>query len=215
MQRLIQEHNPSKVLFITYRQTLARDMSRNFKHLGFKNYLDSYDDPFVWESPRLIAQIDSLLNLVLKNCDVADNEAFELHYDMIVLDESESLLCHFDEKTMEKKEITIWNFFDELLRQCDKIVLMDGDVSNRTLSFASAYGQMVYIKNNNNETNKKINLVCDFAKWEAQLHKDLESFYKEDPHFRICIASQSSTTAMSIEEDTIQRFPYLNVKRLI
>ena len=65
---------------------------------------------------------------------------------------------------------------------------MEGDVSNRTLSFASAYGQMVYIKNNNNETNQKINLVCDFATWEAQMHKDIESFYKEDPHVRICIA---------------------------
>ena len=37
-------------------------------------------------------QIDSLMNLVLKNCDVMDGEAFELHYDMIVLDESEKLV---------------------------------------------------------------------------------------------------------------------------
>ena len=58
MQRMIQEQNPAKVLFITYRQTFARDMKRNFKHLGFKSYLDSYDDPFVWESPRLIVQVD-------------------------------------------------------------------------------------------------------------------------------------------------------------
>ena len=79
-----------------------------------------------------------------------------------MLDESESLLCHFDENTMEKKEIKIWNFFDDLLRQCGNIVLMDGDVSNRTLSFASSYGQMVYIKNNSSETNNKINIVCDF-----------------------------------------------------
>ena len=86
------------------------------------------------------------MNLVYKNCDDMEGESFELHYDMIVLDESESLLCHFDEKTMEKKEITIWNFFDDLLRQCDKIVLMDGDVSNRTLSFASAYRQTVFYK---------------------------------------------------------------------
>ena len=62
---------------------------------------------------------------------------------MIALDESESLLCPLDEKTMEKKDITSWSFFDDLLRQCDKIVLMDGDVSNRTLSFASVDGQMV------------------------------------------------------------------------
>ena len=61
----------------------------------FKNYLDSCDDPFVWESLRLIVQVDSIMNLVYRNCDVGDNEAFELHYDMIVRDESESLLCHF------------------------------------------------------------------------------------------------------------------------
>ena len=154
------------------------------------------------------------MNLVYKNCDDMEGESFELHYDMIVLDRPESLLCHFDAKTMEKKEITSWSFFDDLLRQCDKIVLMDGDVSNRTLSVASAYGQTVYINNNNNETNKKIHLVCNFAKWKDQLRKDLERFYKDDPQFRICIASQSSTKALSIEEDLIQRFPHLNVKRL-
>ena len=76
VQRVLQEQNPSKVVFVTYRQALARAMSWNFKHLGFKNYLDSYDDPFVWESPRLIVQIDYLMNLVLKNCDVMDGEAF-------------------------------------------------------------------------------------------------------------------------------------------
>ena len=83
------------------------------------------------------------MNLVYKNCDDMEGESFELHYDMIVLDRPESLLCHFDAKTMEKKEITSWSFFDDLLRQCDKNVLMDGDVSNRTLSFASVDGQMV------------------------------------------------------------------------
>ena len=37
MQRLIRERNPERVLFITYRQTLARDIMRNFGQLGFKN----------------------------------------------------------------------------------------------------------------------------------------------------------------------------------
>ena len=51
-QRLTQEQSPAKVLFITYRQTSARGIMRYFRHLGCKNYLDSYDDPTVWESPR-------------------------------------------------------------------------------------------------------------------------------------------------------------------
>jgi hypothetical protein len=61
---------------------------------------------------------------------------------MIILDESESLLAHFDEQTMSGKEIGIWNFFDELLKHSGKMLLMDGDISDRSLSFASAYGNM-------------------------------------------------------------------------
>ena len=215
MQRLVQERNPQRVLFVTYRQTLARDIMRNFGRLGFKNYLDSYDDPTIWSASRLIVQVDSLLNLVYRNDDVVSGEAFDLSYDMIVLDESESLLCHFDEKTMENKEIDIWGFFDMILKHSKKLVLMDGDVSERTLNFASSYGEMDYVRNENNETNKSIKLVCDPIKWERQLHADLERYYEQDRGFRVCIVSQSSTQALSLEEDLKQRFPHLSVKRLV
>ena len=215
MQRLIKERNPERVLFITYRQTLARDIMRNFGKLGFKNYLDSYDQPNVWQSPRLIVQIDSLMNLLLKNEDVMNGAAFDLNYDMIVLDESESLLCHFDEGTMVRKEIEIWNFFDELLKHCKKMVLMDGDVSERSLSFANSYGIMTYINNRNNEQNKNFNLICDQTKWETQLHRDLEKFYYENPKFLVCIVSQTATHALSLEDSLKIKYPHLNIKRLV
>ena len=132
---------------MTYRQTLARDIMRNFGKLGFKNYLDSYSNSGVWESPRLIIQIDSLLNLLYRNTDITEGGSFDLKYDVIVLDESESLLCHFDEAAMENKEINIWLFFDEILKRSKKLVLMDGDVSERSLGFASSYGSTVYVNN--------------------------------------------------------------------
>jgi len=132
-----------------------------------------------------------------------------------VLDESESLLSHFDEKTMERKEIEIWSFFDEILKNSKKIVLMDGDMSERSLSFASSYGRCTYIYNKNNETNKTINIICDQTKWEATLHSDIERFYNEDPSFLICVVSQSSSQAQSLEEDLKKRFSQLVVKRLV
>ena len=52
-------------------------------------------------------------------------------------------------------------------------------------------GKWFKIKNINNETNNMIKIVCDFAKWKDQLHKDLERFFQDDPQFRICIARQS------------------------
>ena len=82
--------------------------------------------------------------------------------------------------TMKNKEIDIWNFFDELLKHSKKMVLMDGDVSGRSLSFASSYGKMVNIDNTNNEQNKVFNLICDKLKWEQQVHDDIDKFYKQD-----------------------------------
>ena len=215
MQRLIKERDLKRVLFVTYRQTLARDVMRNFGKLGFKNYLDSYDDPTVWQSNKLIVQLDSLMKILTCNQTVMNGKGFRLDYDCIVLDESESLLSHFDEGTMERKEIDIWYFFDELLKHSKKIVLMDGDVSERTLSFASSYGDTVYVNNVNHEGNKTFNLVCDKVKWEAQLHKDLERFYKEDKGFRVCIASQSSNQALGLEDGLKAKYPHLNIKRLV
>ena len=84
----------------------------------------------VWEAPKLIIQIDSLMHLWSGN-----EGSFKKAYDMIILDESESLLAHIDEKTMEKKEIGIFNFFNALLKQCGKILFMDGDMSQRSLTF--------------------------------------------------------------------------------
>ena len=89
LQKLIKKHNTHSVLFITYRQTLARDISTNFSQLGFKNYLDACDDPDIWDAPRLILQIHSLMNLMYNNGDFINDNGFDLKYDMVVLDESE------------------------------------------------------------------------------------------------------------------------------
>ena len=165
LQRLVRTRKPERVMFITYRQTLARDIMRNFGKLGFKNYLDSHDDPSVWNAPRLIIQLHSLMNIFTRSDDVLNGEGFNLRYDMIILDESESLIAHFDEQTMSGKEIGICNFFDELLKPSGKMLLMDGDISDRSLSFASAYGEIMYINNKNMGAPRTVNLMLDEGEW--------------------------------------------------
>ena len=56
-------------------------------------------------------------------------DGLELSYDMIVVDDSESLMIHFDEGTM-KKEIEIW-LFNEIMKHSRRIVLMDGNISQQ------------------------------------------------------------------------------------
>ena len=215
LQRMLKERDPKRVLFITYRQTLARDIMRNFGKLGFQNYLDSHEKPGIWSSPRLIVQLDSLLNLVLRNERVMQGETFDMNYDMIILDESESLLSHFDCKTMERKNISVWNFFDLLLKHSKKVLLMDGDASERTLSFAKAYGEMTYIHNTNTEGRRVMNVLRLRKTWEKRLHEDIERFSKEDPRFRICVVSQSASEALGLAEELRRAYPKLVVKSLV
>ena len=155
LQRLLQGHPEyTRVLFITYRQSLARDIMRNFKQLGFKNYLDAYDDPSVWNNPRLIVQLDSLMNVMVKNDRFMGEDVFDAHYDLIVLDEVESLLNHFDEETMNGKEIMIYDFFDKLITASSKVICLDGDVSDRCLQFITSYGNYINVVNVNWENHQ-------------------------------------------------------------
>ena len=122
---------------------------RNFKQLGFKNYLDAYDDASVWNNPRLIVQLDSLMHVMLKNDRFLGEDIFDAHYDLIVLDEAESLLNHFDEETMNGKEIIIYDFIDKLITASSKVICLDGDVSDRCLQFITSYGNYINVVNMN------------------------------------------------------------------
>ena len=85
---------------------------------------------------------------------------------------------------------------DELLKHSKKVLLMDGDISERSLSFASSYGEMTYISNTNTEGKKHFNLMVDEVQWHTQLVADLNRYHAEGPAFRVCIVTQSSSKAV-------------------
>ena len=86
---------------------------------------------------------------------------------------------------MNKKEIEIWFFFNEIMKHSKKIVLMDGDISQRSLRLDSSYGGMLYVRRFNNETNKATDIINGPATWEAGLLKDIDEFKNNDSNFRI------------------------------
>ncbi len=177
---------------------------KNFGKLGFKNYLDSFGDPSVWNAKRLIVQVDSLMKVLEKNDKFVMGEGFETKYDMIILDESESLSANFDEKAMQKKEIEICKSFLYLLNHCGKVLMVDGDVSERTFSFTKKYSDLTYINNKSTEGNKVINLMLSEDQWKEQLRADLTKFYQEDPAFRVCTVSQSSSKTLAFYDEIKQ-----------
>ena len=103
------------------------------------------------------------MHILLHDGSHMNGDVFDLRYDMIVLDESESLMNHFDERTMNHKAIKIWYFFTQIIKYTPKMVLMDGDISQRSLRFASSFGKMLYVRHNNNVTNKEMHVINDSA----------------------------------------------------
>ncbi|MFM7980263.1 MAG: hypothetical protein ACKPKO_13190, partial [Candidatus Fonsibacter sp.] len=47
------------------------------------------------------------------------------------------------------------------------------------------------------------------------LDADLAKFHEEGPRFRVCIVSKSSTKVVALETELKERYPHLNIKRLI
>ena len=61
---------------------------------------------------------------------------------------------------------------------------MDGDISQRSLRFASSFGKMLYVRNNNDETNKDMHVFYDPAKWEDEMYKDIDIFQEHRPELQ-------------------------------
>ncbi|MFM7989316.1 MAG: hypothetical protein ACKPKO_59380, partial [Candidatus Fonsibacter sp.] len=57
--------------------------------------------------------------------------------------------------------------------------------------------------------------MLDEEEWNTQLDADLAKYYAEDPQFRVCIVSQSSTKVLVLETELKEQFPHLKIKLLI
>ena len=71
-----------------------------------------------------------------------------------------------------------------MIKYKPKMVLMDGDLSQRSLRFASSFGKMLYVRNSNNETNQEMHVINNPAKWEDKMYKDIKKVEEHQPELR-------------------------------
>jgi len=115
------------ILFITHRQTLTYNIEGNFKDFDFVSYMDGD-----FEEDRLICQIESIHKIGSYN--MFNNEVFIPTYDLIILDEVESLLNQFSSTTLHEKFKT-FQYFDTLIKNAKKVIALDGDFDNRSYDY--------------------------------------------------------------------------------
>jgi hypothetical protein len=120
-----------KVLWITSRITLAQNTLQrlNSEGLGFVNYRDFTAHQ---KNDGILSQYENVICSVCSLHYLANNE-----FDVVVMDESESLLNTFSKnaKTHGSKCILDWDFLNKFVLDADKVYLMDAFTTKLTIDF--------------------------------------------------------------------------------
>jgi hypothetical protein len=83
-------------------------------------------------------QIDSLERLGEEETTELNgnlNVRYKRDYDVVVVDELESVLAHFDSSTLKNKLNAVWAIFYEQIRGCKTLVVCDADIGPRSYRF--------------------------------------------------------------------------------
>ena len=166
LREIIKNSNFDKILWITHRQTLANDVFGCFNDIGFVSYLDDNGNKKILSSNRLICQIESLKKIPCDNV-IVYNELIKYHpiYDLVILDEIESLLFHFSSATVEQPR-AIFNLFFAIANNSKKVIALDGDFNNRSYEFLKALGKKYFSPIMYNHLNDSLIIVENTYKYE-------------------------------------------------
>lgn len=125
---------PSKVsvLILSFRLSFTAEIVRRLEGLHFHHYRDSTGAIYLSRTPRVVVQMESLRRVV----GVPD---------LVVLDESESIIEQFMSPTMKYRRDCFMRYF-AILSGAKKVLAMDAMMTERTLSELQRHGRQVHLE---------------------------------------------------------------------
>eukprot|EP00798_Chlamydomonas_sp_ICE-L_P005449 gene5449-biopygen4655 len=191
------------VLVVTYRQSLALEHKRKLVRRGFVSYLDADVTPQDLrqrdKTPRVICQIESLHKLAKHTCMRYLTSGF----DIVVLDEAESLLRHFMSPTVVNPLSEIQGLADTLNATTTGVVTMDatwGSVTKDFLKQAGLRNLLVINDYRSTENARTFAISKDEATWSAQIRDDIIAGRN------VVVVSLSQERAMQVHKAALDTF---------
>lgn len=191
LKYILNKYKFKKVLWITHRQTLTKNICGSFKGYGFVNYMD--DKSKLFHADRAIVQVDSLQH-VTEYC-MADACSSFNKYDLVIIDEVEGCLSHFSSPFLTNTERTAKDVFDlmlRIMRHSQKIILLDADLGVRTgllldhLTETKDSTSAVVVNNNYMPMQKSFMITNDGESFDRDLFDDLKA------GLNVCVVSMSA-----------------------
>jgi hypothetical protein len=197
LKRIITDYDPKRVLWLSYRITLTNDILFNFTDLGFQSYQDGD-----YMADRLIIQLESLSKLENNNDLFIDElESIVPSYDLVVIDEIESILNHFNSETFNGKSRIIFEYLENIIKASNKVISLDGDLNNRSYQFLQTLGDGIYLENICKINDKTLHLT------EKELNFQKDILNQLDNNNKIVICSMSSADASKYDTMLNDKYP--------
>ena len=109
-----------RVLFLTYRRSLTRDIYHYLQEFGVDSYMDILH---VERSNKLICKYESVKRLFKYDCYVLD----DITYDLVIIDEAKSFFIHTFAPTHQgQSESNFVNVY-QICQNSNKLIFLDGD----------------------------------------------------------------------------------------
>lgn len=182
----IDKFKPQRILWISTRQTYTHNINERLAKYEFVNYLDDKEN-WIYK-PKVIVQLESLTKL---------EKTYRIRsYDLVILDEIESILYHFDSDTIALKSAQTFDLMYMLCKFAKtKIICMDADLNLRTIEFAKDLDpQYKYVINKYKKSDIIINFVDNKDWLIGEIKKSIDS------KLNCCIISLSTRLLYQIED---------------
>jgi len=158
---LIREHHYARILIISPRKSYTFSQHGAFQADSTLPPLESYLDHYgsLASIPYLIVQAESLHRL----------RADHLPYDLVIMDESESILCQMHSVvTHAGNMINNHEILASVVKSARQVIFADAFISDRTFHFAALRGSAQYVENTFQPYERK-------AIHLAPIHKDIRT----------------------------------------
>ena len=190
LKKIISKHFTEKrILYLSHRQTFTQNIAGTFGDLGFYNYMDGIINLRLHD--KLILQIDSIKHLLIDNIFIT--------FDIIILDEIESLLSHFSSITLGNNRLIICKIFEIIIKKAKWILAMDADFNERSYYFLSTIKEKPkIIQNEYKSINRKYLFTTNYEMRKCQLIEDIKS------NKNIVVISLSRVTLDDLYEEIIK-----------
>lgn len=181
LSKIMTVYKQKRVLFLSYRKTLTSDLMNSFSKLGFQDYRDAICN----KTDKLIIQLESI-NKIKPSFMFVDEE-FEIpSYDLVIIDEVESILQQFNSDTFKGDSKNSFEFIDAIIKNSNKLITLDGDLSFRGFNYIKYFGDSINIINPVKKNLRTFTIIDDKDIFLEEIKQSLNNNKK------IVIVSQSS-----------------------